>query len=391
MLNKFHNRLSNAKDWYHTLKKELLLATNVSILNKSLYQELEEACIKRHGVLTFAEYLTIDQFGKNGYYAHSKTHGKTDVDTRWADAIAAYCQKYGHDTIIEFGCGTGDLAVKTVSAFRKQSDKEVFWIGVEIDGRIHDRIRANFAKHNRQLLPGQIVTTIDEISVLSYPLIIFPYSLDNIPPQVFVNTKSAVSYPDAILGITVQNGAVSEVVIPQEIMQKKGITVVNGVFTQKNYSCDLSSWKLLRGQRAYIAPDIFTTLYQCVKKFNDITLLIIDEFRNEPLPFSLGNLGIPRSLHEDNAPYNNRSRYLRESGRHNFYYPLYKGSVVKFLSSIGFRSIEYEIEQKKAAGLTHKTWYPTAVNYWTFALIAKNPVAKTLSVLPITYNAKTLL
>ena len=82
MLEKFTSVLNNGQDWYHTARKEIKLAYNIKIKNKLLAQELEEACENSNGVLTYAEYLTIDQFGENGHYAKSNYHGKTDVEKR---------------------------------------------------------------------------------------------------------------------------------------------------------------------------------------------------------------------------------------------------------------------------------------------------------------------
>src|SRR6185437_1570348 len=105
------------------------------------------------------------------------------------------------------------------------------------------------------------------------------------------------------------------------------------------------------GQRAYIQIDSFGTVYRYAKKFTDATFVIIDEFRTEPWSFALTNLGTPKSLYEKNLVTYDRARYYRESGQHNLYYPLYKDSLLKFLSAIGFQSIAYEVEHKKAASL----------------------------------------
>ncbi|SRR5258708_9132138 len=133
MLKKLHNHFSLGKDWYHTFQKEIKLTSSIKIKNKQLYLELEQECKKSGGILTYAQYLTISQFGKHGYYATSALHGKTDVESRWSGALANYAQTFGHDTVIEFGCGTGELGVATAIAYKKLTNKRLHWIGVEID------------------------------------------------------------------------------------------------------------------------------------------------------------------------------------------------------------------------------------------------------------------
>lgn len=392
MLKKYQNLLCNAQDWYHTARKEIKLASNIKINNKLLAQELEEACEKGNGVLTYAEYLTIDQFGENGYYAKSNSHGKTDVEKRWSVALAHYCNELGYDTIIEFGCGTGELGANTAKAYKKQTEKKLRWFGVEIDKGIHKKIFSTFRYYNVQDCVERIAATIDEIPKQNNALIVFPYSLDNIPPHVFLNTKSNTSYPNGLLGIIVKNGMLSETILSPETLQKKGIALANGLFIQNSYKCKLKSWKLRRGQRAYIPTESFLTLYQYAKKFNKKTaLVIIDEFDTEPWFFNLGNIGTPRSLYESNLLCYDKKRYYRESGKHNLYYPVYKDSLLKFLNAIGFQSIEHEIEQKKSAQLEKKKWIPMLDNYFTYVFFAKDFTEKKIDALPITFTPQRII
>ena len=392
MFKKLYSRISRGKEWYHTYRKEINLASNITVKNKQLYEELEQAAKQQDGVLTYAEYLQIDQFGKNGYYVTSKKHGKTDIENRWGDAIVNYCKKFNLETIIEFGCGTGELGVATAKAYKKLTKKKLMWIGVEIDTKIHTKIFDNFKSQQMQDSVKQLVTTLDEVPKQQNALIIFPYSLDNMPPQVFVNTNSVASYPDSLLGITLANGKLSEVIIPQEMMRRKGLKLENGLFTQDIYTCKLSSWKLRKGQRAYIPIDSYITVNNYTKKFgNETTMLIIDEFRKEPWFFNIENLGTPKSLYEHNLICNDRTRYYRESGRHNLYYPLYRDSVLHFLNAIGFQSITYDIEQKKAAELRGKPWLSVRKKYATLAFIARNLVDKKTDILPIPFTPQRIL
>jgi len=391
MLKNFYNRLSIGKDLYHTYKKEIHLAKNISIRDKPLMQELEKVCKNNFGVLTYAEYTAIEQFGDNGFYATSDLHGKTDIDDRWGMALATYCQKNSLERIIEVGCGSGELGIETVIAYEKLTNKHLKWTGIEIDKRIHENIKVLFTTYSVQESIEQIATTLDEVSVKPNTLIVFPYSLDNIPPHVFLNTTEKRMYPDALLGMTMNNGKLSEIIIPQEILQKKGITLSNGMFTQNNITYKLTTWKLRKGQRAYIATDVYTMLYQYAKKFGGSAhLIIIDEFRDASLAISWENLGTPKSLYERNLVMNDRIRYYRESGMHNSYFPVYKDSLLQFLNTIGFQSITYDIEQKVAAQLSNKKWLPIRKKYTTFAFLAHTLVRKNHAILSIPFAQKKI-
>lgn len=387
-----HQFISRGKDWYFTYKKEIKLESKIKVNNNLLYSDLEQECSKRGGILTYAEYLTIDQFGKHGYYSTSKLHGKTDVDKRWGLALATLCQKLDYETIIEFGCGTGELGVAAVKAYKEITKKQLKWIGVEIDTSIHKKIIENFATTNMLNNLNQIATTIDELPSGNNVLLVFPYSLDNIPPQVFLNTTSKASYPDALLGIKVQNGTLSEVVLPPELLKKKGIKLQSGLFSHNKITLNLSAWKLKKGQRGYISTDAYSTLFKYSKKIGlKSTVIIIDEFKKEPWVFSLDNFGVPKSLYEKNILCNDRVRYYHESGKHNLYYPLYKSSLLHFLSAIGFQSIECEIEQKKASQIQGKMWFPMSKNYTTLAFISKNINNKSFDVLPIPFSPQRII
>jgi hypothetical protein len=385
------NHLSVLKDCYYTYQKHIKLATNISVTNKNLYQEFEYACKKQNGILTYAEYLALDQFGKHGFYATSSKHGKTDIDYRWGKALANYCCKNGYSRIIEFGCGTGELGIATSKAFKRLTGHSLKWIGIELDKSIHEKILENFKTNNMGNSVETIVASIDELPTNKNALIVFPYSLDSIPPHVFLNTELHKSYPNALLGLTFANGMLSEALIPPETLQKKGMKLEHGIFTQNNFVYNLSAWKLRRGQRAYLSNNAYSTLYCFTKKFTESSLIIIDEFREEHWNFNLKNLGTPKSLYEKNLICHDRKRYYHESGKHNLYFPLYRVSILKFLSQIGYRAIECDIEQKKAAELNDTHWYSLRKNYATYAFIAKKNVEKKITTLTIPSPQKKIV
>jgi hypothetical protein len=392
MLAQLQNYIAIGKDWYNTSQKKIVLASDIKLKNKKLAQELEQECQNQNGKLTYAEYLTISQFGKYGFYTQNTRHGKTDIENRWASALANYCQTKGYNTIVEFGCGAGELGIATVKAYQQKTKKTLSWIGVEIDKNIHEKIKNNFQRHKLEDSLENIVQSLDEIEPRENALILFPYSLDNIPPQLCINTNKNTSYPNALIGIIVQNGKLTESILEPETLQKKGISIKNGIFKQNNLQFDLTSWRLKKGQRAYIPLDSFRQLYNCTKEWkHKANIFIIDEFRDEPWFFSLGTIGTPRSLYEKNLICNDRTRYYQEAGEHNFYYPLYKYTLLKFLHEIGFRSINYEIEQKMAATLQGKPWIPFKKKYSTLAFDATNWTEKENKKLPIILTQKTIM
>lgn len=392
MLKKIKGNFSKANDWYNSHRKKITLSSRIKIKNKRLAKELEDACLQQNGILTYAEYLHITQFGINGFYTTSTMHGKTDIETRWGKALGHYCQQHGYDTIVEIGCGTGELAIAMIEEYKRQTKKMLSWIGIEIDAAIHKKIYANFQRHNITNAIESIGDSLEIIKKRKNTLFIFPYSIDNFSPQVFLNTNLSPSSPNVILGVTVENDLLSEIIIPPALLQKKGISLENGIATLDGHSFGLSSWKLRKGQRAYIALDAFITLASCAKKCAENTsIMIIDEFIKEPWFFSLGNLGTPKSLYENNLLYHERNRYYRESGKHNFYHPMYLYTLFHFLHAIGFRSIQYEVEQKMAAQLRGDYWIPLRKGYNTYAFSAMNRIEKQNDILPIRFNPKRIV
>lgn len=391
MFRKLTADLCRVKDYYDIYRKTFTLAKDVVVQNKRLYQELENACQKNGGVLTYAEYLSVDQFGKNGYYSDNNDHGKTDVDERWGSALAHYCQKFGFERIIEIGCGKGELGIATVEEYYKLTKRQLHWSGVEIDKALHKKIRDNFTEHNLIKNIGNITQSIDELPKIENVLIVFPYALDNIPPQQFVNTHSQTTTPNSMIGLKAANGRLSETLLTESELEKKGMTFKEGLFTQNKTTFDLSQWKLRKGQRAYIAPDVYRIVTDYVKKFGkNSSLIVIDEFRKEPWSYTLENLGIPKSLTEKNLLCRDRVRYYRESGKNNLYYPLYQDTLWKFLSLTGFQSVYYDIEQKIASDFSGKRWIPLYKSYATYAYIATTLVPKKPNPIKIPFTPQRL-
>jgi hypothetical protein len=54
MLKKLTGNIKRAKNWHSTYKKQIKLASNITIKNKQLALELEQACNENEGILTYA-------------------------------------------------------------------------------------------------------------------------------------------------------------------------------------------------------------------------------------------------------------------------------------------------------------------------------------------------
>jgi hypothetical protein len=390
MFDAFFNYFYLSRNWYQAMTKQISLAST-KIHDKNLAGELEKACENQEGILTYSQYHQIEQFGVNGYVSRSNKIGLTDVSSRWGEALAQYCIQNNYHHIIEFGCGNGELGVATVKAFKKLSSLQIVWRGIEINESLHEHIKKKFLDANLKNSFGGVVTRLDGLQKISRTLFVFPYCLDSIPPDIFINTQEEPSYPDAMIGMKIKNGILHEEIMSQQMLKAKGITLQNGFYTSEKQTFDLRTWKLRKGQRAYIPVNSFALFSHYVSFLSeDATCIVIDEFRNSPLPFSSGVLGSPKYLYKRKKRFN-KEIYYKQAGKNYLYFPVYFETFYKFLHSLGFRSLTYEIEQIKAAELIGKRKVKIKKNYFTHVFIAKKKHAKELQVLPLIYFPKKFL
>lgn len=342
----------------------------VPLKNKNLADELEDKCKKNGGFLTFSEYLTIDQYGENGYHIHTRLHGKTDVQNHWPKALVNLCVSSGYEEIIEVGCGDGELAVNTIKAAR-QADIKLTWSGVELNQDLHQTIRNRFAKEKLTPSLRTIQTSLKNISSRKKSLFLFSYVLDSIPPDIFVNTSTTQSYPNALVAIQVKSGVLKEVILPTEVLQKKKIFLNNGIVTSRGKSWDIRTWQLFPGQRAYIPLAAVSLFEDYAKKAPKGSLfVVIDEFRAAEFFPTTNHLGLPKNLLLYNRDCENIGDYYKNAGENLFYFPLYLPSFLKFLNTIGLSTLQYDIEKKLAAELDNKKWIPLKSSYFTYAILA---------------------
>lgn len=381
MFDKLFNSFYSCRDWWNIYSKKIYLAT-ATIKNKKLAQELEDACKKSGGVFTYSEYLEIEQYGKNGYHADSKEHGATSVYQHWGSAIAYLCFKNDFAKIIEFGCGDGSLGIEAIKEYKKLSNNKISWTGIEINKTLHEDIRKRFKKENLSENLENIVSSVREIKQKQKVLFLFPYSLDSIPCEIFVNTLDKKSYPNAMIGVMIKNNVLTEIIIP--------LSAKNGVYIDKNNRrFDLSSWKLHKGQRLYIATDAFYAVYDISRRVDaNSQFVFIDEYRMNPFALELGFLGTPKKLYTGSTECKNISWYYKNAGRRLFYFPIYFETFFRFLHTVGFRSVTSDIEQKAAANLSGKRWISLQKRFFTRVFFASNLVPKELKVIPIQFFPK---
>lgn len=352
------------KDWvkpilggksYKEWEKESLHLQTVPIPNKKLAQELENACSKNGGFLTYGEFLQIEQFGKNGYHETHSAHGFTQTHSAWKNAIFSYLQTHNIHQVIELGFGNGSLADELYGLSQK-NNYQLTWSGIETQESFCRLIQKRYASKKFNSYLGAVEQTVDKLPYYNKALIISSYFLDSVPPEIVIHQNKTLSYPDSMIGITVRDGVLQEFILSSQDLETKHIRFENGVITINNTSFDISTWKLAPMQRAYVTFDAFATLHHVIKKVKDPSVLIIDEVRTSREVLSSQHILSPLYLSIKNRyGFTPRTAYKR-SGDLLYYYPLYLSSILSFLRDSGFSNIDYDPEAKLIAKITNKKW-----------------------------------
>lgn len=341
-------------------KEAHTLYLNIPIKNKNLAEELEDACQKnslsanRRSFLTYAEFLTIDQFGKNGYHSTHKEHGMTDVIYRWPEALLALCKKKNFHHIVEFGPGNGKVGIKTLE-YAKKEKYPLFWSGVEISEELKDYTKNLFHKKRLNSSLVELVDNINDLHLKEKCLFVFSYSLDNLNPEVFINTSQKQGPPDTMMGIIVKSGLLSEIILSNKDLQKIGCSLKNGIFKDSSGSSwDLNSWQLHPMQRLYFPLNVYQTIIKAVNVMPiNSQILIIDEF-SEPTHQQTYHIGIPRDLETFSRDFTDFKKFYKTAGSNLLYFPLFLDSLTSFISKLGFSLEENMGEHKMASELSEK-------------------------------------
>jgi hypothetical protein len=341
--------------------KEYYSLKTVVLKNKKLAVELEEACKKNNGVLTFAEYLEIDQFGKNGYHANNSYHGEQETYKRWTEALVRYSIDNKIFNIIDFGPGNGDLGIYALK-YGKSIKTKLIWSGIEINKGLRITIEKKFKKEKLTSQLQYLTSTPDGLPINQKSTMVFSYSLDNLPPEMLVNTAKSRSFPTAMLGVTISKNILKEVILTNEQLQKKGISLKNGIFTDnKKQTFDLTAWKLNPFQRACIPLSATTTLTSFTKRLpKNSIVLIIDEFSIDPYYPHSKHLNIPKDLNAYYRYFENLNDLYKTSGNNLLYFPTYANCYLNALRSLGYSKINLGFENEMANKLAkNRTLKPT--------------------------------
>ena len=365
------------------IRKNSSLQTT-KIKNLQLAKELEEACKKNGGFLTYSEYLFIEQFGTHGYHASHKRFGKTEVDKYWGEALVVLCKQLELENIVEFGAGDGSLGVKFLKHAKKYK-LNVKWTGIEINERLQQLIRTRMQKAF-QPEKWSVVTNISDYTFTKPSLIIFPYMLDNIPPEMFIVQKENVSYPSALMGVEVHEGILTEKILTNKDLSKRNSSFEQGIFTDKfGRKYDLRSITLHQNQRIFLPVNTFTFLNQIQKHvLPGSQILIIDEFRTFPLKRIADHLFPPKDLLTFTRSRDDLLRAYAEAGETLLYYPLCLPWIEDYFLSVHVPIKTFDIEHKMATELLGKRWKEKAS--WTRALLTAR-ILSSSSAKPVRFSS----
>lgn len=325
---------------------------NVKIKNSNLAKELDQNCRKNGEILTYSEYSKIAQYGNFGYYNSSPRRGKTNVHKRWGKALLSMAERENIKNVVELGCGDGSLGVSL--------EGKIKWWGIEVQKELHETVKENFTRsgipNNLYSVNSALPKKIEEKS-----LVVFPYSLDSLPPEIFINTKPGKNPPDSIIGIKISNGKLKETLL----------SFGSGL------RYDLTKYKLHTGQRLYLSLKALDIVWDLAKTAPSGSLFVfIDEFR-PGVPFlNFGPLGLPKDLYAKSKDCTDISKYYQTSGKDCLYYPMYLSTYTNFLFSLGFTNLTYDFEEKLAANIVGNSWLSLRATPHTFAIMAKSSKPK---------------
>lgn len=363
------------------------------IKHKKLAALLEKTAQEKGGVLTFPEYLAIEQFSTYGYHGRHLKYGGTDTAKRWPTSLLALCKKHNIHSLIELGPGEGALGAFTLQKAKEQN-YVLSWSGIEIDESLRDDARRFFAdrqldKHIRFLLPDT-----KQLPPLPKSLFVFSYSLDSMPPYLFTNISKKRAYPNALIGVTIKDQQLQEVILTSSQMKQKGLSLKKGIFTDADgQQFDLTSWQLLPMQRVHILIDSYKMLHQIVTALPAGSLiLIIDEFIQSLPPLTGQHLFLPQDLDVMDRDMRDTKKFYQTAGENLLYYVSFLDGYTHLLSFLGCKNIAFSHELEAAYNSAHNkpltnTW---KLPYGCYAILATVAKKKRISrKLPIFYASTT--
>lgn len=342
-----------------------------TITNKKLAKEIEIISRKR-GFLTYEEFLALDQFGKYGYHNTHTHHGMTNAPQRWPEAVLKICQKNNLHQVVEFGSGDGKMGL-SICELAEKENYPLSWSGIELLEDLQTQTRKLFSQKKLTKRLKQLTKTIEEIDFDKPCLFVCSYSLDNLLPHVLVNSLDTIAPANTVLGITMQNQTIQEIILTKEKEEEKNISLNDGIFTDsENGKWDTSSWLLRPMQRLYFPLAVLQILKKITQSIpKNSQLLIIDEFRVKESPY-LFHFGLPRDLDTFTRDYTDFSNFYKTAGKNLLYFPLYLDSIKNVLEEWGFKNIHAEKEYYMVNFYKTGEKSPQAEKVFTYAILT-NP------------------
>lgn len=373
----FSHILAGTTNYEERIKAYYSLRT-ARIKRKKLAALLSQACTEKDGVLTYPEYLILEQFSRYGYHGTHLGYGGTPVAKYWPKALVALCQQQNIHSLVEFGPGEGALGAYTVKEALKQHH-DLSWSGIEIDTSLQQDILGMFKskKISQHLLT--VTTTLEEMIIPEKSLFVFSYSLDSIPPLLFTNTTNKKSYPNALIGVRVHGQELEEVILSKDMLKKKHLSLEKGIFTNEHgQKYDLRDWQLVPYQRTYLTLPSFFTLQQTVAKLpKGSFVLIIDEFR-ESLPFwNTEHMFVPRDVEMFDRDMRNIQKFYETAGENILYYVSFVETYMSLLKQLGCTQVQFTEEQEAIASIRLKKPFSNVFSSFSkcHAILAKVPAS----------------
>ncbi|HEX8965205.1 MAG TPA: hypothetical protein VF820_02100 [Patescibacteria group bacterium] len=365
------------------IQKEKTLCT-IELKNKKLAKELEDEANKIGGYLTYGRFLHIIQFGKHGYHMYHNFYGMTDTCKRWGKPLATLAKENNITQILEFGFGDGALGVEIVKKAKKLG-LDLTWHGVEIVDDLLEDARKLFKKNHLENNLGQLSTSLEKINLKEKVLFVCSFSFDSIPPLVFTNTTNSVNTPNAIVGVQIKDGFLSEVILPNAFLEKHSISLKKGIYNHQGTRFDLSSWKLFPNQFVFLPTYALSYLKEASKILPAFSkLVIIDEFETSPISFETTHLCMPKDLGKfgPNRRYKEITDLYKNAGSDLLYYSSYIPTYAAALSQLGFTDISYDGEYKTVSKIIKQNYINQGVEA-CFVLMATKNQKITKEIIPV--------
>lgn len=391
---KFSTLIAGKKN-YEEWKKYNYSLKEVKIKNKRLAKELEEQCNKKDGFLTSAEYFEIDQFGKNGYHTTYSFNGNTTSHKIWKEALPILCQREDYKNIVDVGAGNGKLGAEMLK-FAKTHRIDIKWNCVEKNEKLQGEIRNNLKKAKVLDFLANIESNIYKIPLQEKCLAVFSYSLDSIAPEVFINSHQEINFPNAVLGVSVKNGVLKEIVLSKEQLGKRKISFENGIYqNQKGLCFNFKNWLIHPGQRAFIPIASYDFLANIVSFIPESSLIfIIDEFTLVPKSFETNHLCVPKDLGTFTRDVYDLDELYKTSGENLLYFTSYLSEYISVFQALGLTNLSWVEEQAMARKIIENENFNSEYkqNFKCFGLMGiKSKKTKKTIILPGPWKALNIL